>query len=125
MDKNLIVNLCGWHSIVFAIFHLAFWKLFDWPSALRSTRVENSAITQILNLRLIYIFLLTAFLCFIFTEELSSTGLGRAFLAGMAIFWLGRTLEQFIFLRMNHWLVHVLTVMFVIGFVLFLIPVIL
>lgn len=80
---------------------------------------------QILNTRIIYIFLLTAFLCFSYTEDLHSTRLGRAFLVGMAVFWIGRTIEQFIFLRINHWLVHVLTILFITGVVIFLLPVLL
>jgi hypothetical protein len=109
--------------MLFAVFHAAFWKLFHWPSALIGLRKENQAIIQILNIRLIYIFLFTAFLCFFFTEDLYTTALGRAFLTGMAIFWLGRTLEQVIFLRMNHWLIHVLTALFIIGMLIFLSPV--
>src|SRR5688572_19860272 len=99
VDKNAIIYLCGLHSMLFAVFHAAFWKLFRWPSALVGLSKENRAITQILNIRLIYVFLFTAFLCFFFTKDLYSTALGRAFLAGMSIFWLGRTVEQFIFLR--------------------------
>ena len=78
---------------------------------------------QILNLRLIYLFLFTAFLCFVFTEDLYTTRLGKAFLTGMSVFWMGRTLEQFIFLRFNHRLIHLLTILFIIGIVIFLIPV--
>jgi hypothetical protein len=74
-------------------------------------------------MRLIYVFLLAAFLCFSFTKELHSTSLGRAFLIGMSIFWMGRTVEQFIFIRRNHWLLHVLTLLFITGAVIFLVPV--
>jgi hypothetical protein len=109
--------------MLFALFHATFWKLFRWPSALVGWKKENQAIMQILNIQLIYIFLFTAFLCFFFTEDLYRTALGRAFLVGMAIFWLGRALEQFIFLRMKHWLIHVLTVLFITGVLIFLLPV--
>ena len=118
-----MIYLCGLHSMLFAVFHAAFWKLLGWPSTLVGLSRENRAITQILNIRLIYIFLFAAFLCFFFTEDLYSTTLGRAFLAGMSVFWFGRTLEQFIFLRRNHWLIHLLTALFLLGILIFLLPV--
>ena len=57
MSRDLLIQLCGLHSFAFALFHLAFWKLFDWKHDLRKTRLATRAITQILNLRLIYFFL--------------------------------------------------------------------
>jgi hypothetical protein len=81
---------------------------------------ENRAIMQILNLRLIYLFLFTAFLCFAFTKDLYTTPLGKAVMIGMAVFWMGRTAEQFVFLRFNHWLIHLLTLPFVCGTIIFL-----
>lgn len=48
-----LLPLCAIHSLGFALFHVAFWKLFDWPRSLQSTTVANRAIIQILNLRLI------------------------------------------------------------------------
>jgi hypothetical protein len=120
-----MIYLCGWHSLIFAGFHASFWKLFNWRATLKTTGRQNRVIMQVLNLRLIYIFLFTAFLCFFFPGDLYSTDLGRAFLIGMAAFWLGRTIEQFIFLRINHWLIHLLTVSFISGVILFLLPVIL
>ena len=40
----------------------------------------------------------------------------------LALFWLGRTLEQLVFLRINDLRVHVLTVLFVVGAALFAAP---
>ena len=123
VEKSTIIYLCGLHSVLFAIFHASFWKLFNWSSALKSIGKENRAIMQILNLRLIYLFLFTAFLCFVFTKDLYSTSVGKAFMIGMSIFWMGRTLEQFIFLRFNHRLIHLLTFLFITGIIIFVIPV--
>jgi len=122
MDGETLICLCGAHSLGFAIFHLAFWKLFDWPRSLRQTSPATLAVTQILNLRLIYVFLGVAVLCFWLPDELLTTRLGHALLLGMALFWVGRTVEQFVFLRYNHWLVHLLTVLFVLGSALFAWP---
>ena len=101
---------------------MAFWKLFGWPQSLAGTTVANRAIVQILNLRLIYIALGIAVLCFAYTDELRDTALGRAVLLGMSLFWVGRTIEQFVFLRINRPVVHVLTALFVLGAVIFAVP---
>ncbi|HYM87176.1 MAG TPA: hypothetical protein VET30_10630 [Pseudoxanthomonas sp.] len=122
MSRDLLVQLCGLHSFAFALFHLAFWKLFDWKHELQKVGLPTRAITQILNLRLIYFFLGIGVLCFVFTGELHATPLGRALLLFMSLFWVGRTIEQFLFLRINKPLVHVLTVCFVIGAILFALP---
>lgn len=119
---GILVLLCGVHSLGLALFHLAFWKLFDWPRALQSTNAATRAIVQILNLRLIYVFLGVAVLCFLLPGDLLGTRLGHAFLGGMSLFWVGRTIEQFVFLRIDHPLVHALTVLFATGAVLFAAP---
>ena len=117
------VYLCGLFSILFGIFHLFFWRLFKWKSDLKKLTPPNRAIMQILNIRLIYVFFFVGFLCLAFPHELISTPLGNALLIGCSLFWLGRTIEQFVFLKMDHVLVHILTVLFLIGTILFLIPV--
>lgn len=122
MSSDLLVRLAGVHSFGFAAFHLAFWKLFDWKRELAKVGLPTRVVTQILNLRLIYLFLGVGIACFTFTTELHATPLGRAVLGFMALFWVGRTLEQFVFLRINHAMVHVLTVLFVLGAALFALP---
>jgi hypothetical protein len=51
--------------------------------------------------------------------------LGRALLAGASLFWLGRLVEQFVFLRVNRTLVHMLSALFALGAVLFALPLVL
>lgn len=122
MSGDLWVQLAGVHSFAFAAFHLTFWKLFDWKRELAKVDLPTRAIAQILNLRLIYLFLGAGVACFAFTAKLHSTPLGRAVLGFMAVFWVGRTLEQFVFLRVNHAMVHALTALFVLGAILFALP---
>ena len=77
---------------------------------------------QILNLRLVYFFLFVGIACFAFPVTLVQTTFGRFFLAGMSLFWAGRAIEQFIFLRVSNKLVHILTAIFILGTVLFALP---
>ena len=126
MDTKItLVYACGFYSLGFAIFHIAFWKLFDWKNDLKKLKLANRAIIQIANLRLIYIFLGVSFVCFYLPVDLISTSLGRIFMIGMSGFWLGRTIEQFIFLNVSHWMVNLLTLLFLLGVLLFSLPVIL
>lgn len=122
MDNSFLVLLAGIHSLGFAMFHTASWRLFRWRDTLKTATAADRAILQILNLRLIYVFLGVSVLCFAYTDQLHTTPLGRAVLVGMSLFWVGRTIEQFVFLRINRPLVHVLTVAFVLGAALFALP---
>lgn len=120
---TLLVYLCGLYSIGFAVFHMYFWKLFRWKKDLQQLSLANRAIVQIANLRLIYFFIFVGILCFSFPSEMRKTTLGNFFLAGISLFWLGRTIEQFIFLKINHKMVHILSVIFILGIVLYALPI--
>lgn len=111
------------YSLGFAVFHLLFGKLYSWKQELEKLSADNKAIMQILNRRLIYFFVFVAAACFIFPEELSNTTFGHFFLIGMSLFWLGRTVEQIIFVKSQHPLALLLTYLFIIGTILFAIPV--
>jgi len=118
-----IILICGIYSLAFAVFHISFWKVFKWSSDLRKISFANKGIMQILNVQIVYYFLFTAFICFVFPDELISTKLGNMFLLGCSLFWLIRTIQQFIFLRANHYAIHILTVIFIIGAIIFGLPV--
>lgn len=119
---ELLVRLAGIHSLGFATFHLAFWRLFGWKRELARLGTANRAIMQILNLRVIYVFLGMGLIALIFAPDLVDTRLGVVLLGFMAVFWVGRTLEQFVFLRINDWRVHLLTGLFVLGAALHAVP---
>ena len=123
MNDQLMILLCGIYSLSFAVFHTLFWRLFRWKDDLNHLMPANKAIMQIANIRLIYFFVFVAAICFIFPQELSTTQLGRFFLAGMSLFWLGRAIEQFVFLKgIDHKMVHLLTYLFLLGAIMFAIP---
>lgn len=117
-----VLVLCAAHSFALALFHVAFWRLFRWPATLRDTTFANRAILQIANVQLIWVFLGVAALCLWFPAELRGTPLGRAVLAGMSGFWIVRLVQQAVFLRVHHPLVHALSVVFALGAALFAWP---
>ena len=120
-----MIFLCGLYSLGFAVFHSQFWRLFDWKNDLAKLQPANKAIMQIANIRLIYFFVFVAAVCFIFPQELETTFFGKFFMIGMSLFWLGRTIEQFVFLRIKHPMVEVLTYIFILGAIMFAVPVLL
>ncbi|CDN76232.1 conserved membrane hypothetical protein [Elizabethkingia anophelis] len=83
----------------------------------------NKGIMQILNIQIVYYFLFVSLICFIYPNELLNTQLGRIFLMGHSLFWLIRTIQQFIFLRAKHYIIHILTIIFIFGTILFALPI--
>lgn len=124
MDKTALLYLCGIYNLAFAVFHISFWKIFKWNDDLKNISIGNRAIIQILNIRLIYIFLLMAFVYLFYPDQLMETKIGFALLLGFLGFWMGRTIEQFIFLRVKSKMVTILTVVFFIGIIIHLLPII-
>lgn len=117
-----MVRFGGLHSLGFAAFHLTFWRLFGWKHELVRVSVANRAIMQILNLRLIYVFFGMGSIALAFAPELVGTRLGHVLLCFMTLFWVGRTIEQLVLLRINDWRVHLLTGLFVLGAALHAVP---
>jgi hypothetical protein len=118
-----IIFICGLYNIAFALFHFGFWKMFKWNKDLEKLSFANKGIMQILNIQICYYFVLTAAICFAFPSELLTTKFGNWFLIGTSIFWLIRTVQQFIFLRANNYKIHILTFIFLIGTILFALPI--
>jgi hypothetical protein len=119
---KIVIYVCGIYTFGFAIFHVLFWRLFDWKNDLKKLSIANRAIIQIANLRLIYFFLFVGIICFAFPATLRGTIFGQFFLAGISLFWLGRMIEQFVFLRIRNRMVHILTFIFAAGTILFALP---
>lgn len=98
--KNLIY-IGGFYCLIFAIFHLAFWKLFDWKNDLPKLKSVNRGVMQVLNLRLTYVFIVVAFISFFFAEDLINTKLGNVILGAVSIFAVMRAIEQLIFWKIE------------------------
>lgn len=85
--------------LLWAVFHLAFPRLFRWDTALAALDRVNGSILRVLNLCLTFHFLLMAWLSLAFTDEMLTTPLGRGLCAGLAGFWLLRLGLQFTHFR--------------------------
>ena len=119
--KTLII-IGGFLWLAFFVFHIFFWKLFDWKYDLENLTNTNKAIMQVLNLCLMLVFLIFAYVSIFQTDELLTTSLGKTLLAGMALFGIFRAIEQVIFFDLKHIRSKAVLVVALIGTAIYLIP---
>jgi hypothetical protein len=122
--SEVMILTGGFYNLGFAIFHLMFWRLFRWKRDLSSLTFINRSVMQILNLCLTFVFLLMAYISFFNTSELIQTNLGKALLVGFSLFWFLRMIEQIIFFGIRNLISIALTLVFLFGCVIYLIPLI-
>ncbi|MCJ7432935.1 MAG: hypothetical protein MUO77_05550 [Anaerolineales bacterium] len=97
MNANRLVQIGGVINLLFAVFHLSFWKLFDWQQSLASLSSEDRAIMQVLNIHTAYVLAVFSILSLVFPNEMSDTKLGRIFAKAIAGFWVLRAVNQAVF----------------------------
>jgi hypothetical protein len=85
------------YNVALAMFHLSFWRVFRWHDELPKLHPANRGVMQVLNIMLIFVFLLVAGLEVLLADEMTGTALGRALLAGMMVFWILRAGLQLVF----------------------------
>ncbi len=114
-NPGTLLILAGFHSLAFAVFHTAFWRLFSWGSQLPRLTPVNRGILQVLNLCLTFVFAAFGLLVLMYRSELLITPFGRAFLAVISLFWVLRLVMQFVFFSYRHWASVLLSALFVLG----------
>lgn len=124
MSKNqsVLLLISAVYSMAFAVFHIFFWRLFEWRKDLGRLTFINRSVMQILNLCLIFVFVLFACLAVAHREEMICTALGRSLLAGISLFWLLRMIEQVFFFGLKRPLSIFLTLVFLVGAILYALP---
>jgi hypothetical protein len=60
VSHDTLLNLCGIHSVALGLFHVTFWKLFNWQRELKNNTAVARATMQIFNIHLIYVFFAVA-----------------------------------------------------------------
>ncbi len=117
-----LIKIGGLFNIALAIFHLFFWRLFNWREDLRSLSFLNRGIMQVLNLTLTLVFIAFAYLSLVHTYELYLTTLGRSLLLCISVLFMLRAFMQVVFFRLMHWGSVLLLVLFIAGGLLYGIP---
>ena len=121
--KIMLLSIAGYYCIAFAVFHLLFWKIFYWKTDLQRLTPVNRAIMQVLNLCLTFVFLFIGIALILFQPDFLGTKLGTFILMSMATFWFLRATEQVIFFGLKSITSSVFLSVFLIGSILFLLPV--
>ena len=94
---RLLIQIGGVLWLICFVFHVFFWRLFDWKHGLESIAKVNKGIIQVLNLCLMLCFLIFAYVSLVQTDELLTSSLGKSLIVGMALFGFFRVAEQFMF----------------------------
>jgi len=123
MNETLI-KLGGIYNILLIIFHMMFWRIFNWKQDLKSLTLLNQSIMQVLNISITLIFIIFSYISLAHTGELLNTRLGNTLLVLMSIFWFARAAQQVIFFKLKHWASWLFMVFFIIGGVLYGVPVV-
>ncbi len=97
MKTKRLVQIGGLINLLFVVFHLSFWKLFDWGRSLASLSPDDRAVMQVLNIHTAYILAAFSILSFVFSNEISATKFGRMVGVGIAGFWILRAVNQAVF----------------------------
>ena len=122
MDKYVAIKIGGFYQIAFLIFHAMFWKLFKWKQELPKLTPVNGAVMQVLNLCLMFCFLVFGYVSLFHTSELIASSIGRSLLLFMALFWMIRAIEQLVFFSSRRPLSLAMFVLFLLGFCLYAYP---
>jgi hypothetical protein len=97
MKANPWLYAAAGYNVALALFHLGFWRIFRWGEEMPKLHPVNRGVMQVLNLMLIFVFLLLAGLQVLLAGEMTGTALGRALLAGLMFFWILRAGLQPVF----------------------------
>ena len=122
--KELLIIGGGVYTILLIVFHLLFWRLFNWPQTLIALNDVNKATIQVLNISITFIFGIFAYISFVHTRDLLNTHLGRTLLVLISALWLFRAMQQILFYKLKHKISVGLALYFMVGSILYGAPVI-
>ncbi len=86
----------GFLWLGFAVFHMSFWKVFDWKNELAMLMPVNRMIMQAADVCMIYQFIVFAYISFAYAQVLVSQSIGHVVLLTWLGFWILRAGLQFL-----------------------------
>ena len=141
MGTEILVYVGGAYQLLWAFAHLQFPKQLDWENALAGLDDFNRILMQIFSKLLLVFYAGTALICFIYASELLATDMGSAVLIFLSAYWLVRALLQVQYFGLkranalnvqlsssgvsNQTISYILLVIFLLGSILYLAPVVL
>lgn len=124
MSNETILTIGGVYNLALIIFHLFFWKLFSWKKDLKRIAAINQATMQVMNITLIFIFAIFAYISFFHAYELLTTSLGKSLLVLVGLLWLFRAVLQIVFYGLKNRISFLFFIYFILGGVIYLYPII-
>ena len=119
---EMLIKAGGLYNLTLVVFHLLFWRIFDWGRDLKNLTFLNRAIMQVLNISLLLVFVIFGYISLGHANELLTSPLGQSLLTLMALFWLARTVQQIIFFKLHHWISWAFLLYFFSGFLIYAVP---
>lgn len=113
----------GIAHVLLTVLHLAFRPLLKWEKTLAPLNAENRGIMYIFNSLMIVLFAFLALLSFWQSEALLTSELGTLVLGFLGLFWLVRLVLQFVYLDFKTVPDKVLTVLFGLMVLCYLLPI--
>mgnify|MGYP006298705753 CR=1 FL=1 len=98
---NALLITGGLLNALLAVFHILFWKIFNWKESLKPLDSLQRAIMQVLNIHLLLFMWVVAYISVFESSEMLSTSIGQALMIFVAAFYLIRAANQFIFFDMR------------------------
>lgn len=123
VNENLIIA-GGIYNIILIIFHISFWRIFNWPDTINTLSHINKSTIQVLNISITFVFGIFAYISIVHTQELLTTSLGNTLLVFMSALWLFRAIQQVIFYKLKHRASLGLFLFFVGGSIIYAFPVV-
>jgi len=87
-------------SLLIAVFHTQYYKMFKWGKNFEKITILNSRIIYTIHLALLLLFFMIGAISIIYAKELSqSVGLAFGFNLLYSIFWMWRLIWQFVYFK--------------------------
>ena len=122
MNYSVYLWTGGLFNLAFFLFHAFFWQIFAWKDDLKKLTPINRAVMQVLNLAVMFMLLIFAYISLFQMDELQTTSLGLTLIFLIALFWAIRAILQLVYFSRTKLISYILFVIFVIGCLLYLIP---
>lgn len=108
-----VIRLGGVLNSLLAVFHVFFWKLFNWSESLSCLDMDQQAIMQVLNIHVAFTLGFFGFVSILYPQRLMDSKMGRMVLWMIALFYLLRSVNQVIFWDYSRLLSIIFMIIFV------------
>jgi hypothetical protein len=122
MELESYIIIGGIYNLGLVIFHLLFWKIFNWKKGLRLLNSVDRNTIQVLNIFLTLVFFIFGYISIFHSSELISTKLGITLLGFFSFFWFLRAIAQIYFYGIKSNFSKILFLVFILSSLLYTYP---